>query len=421
MNSFILLGNIIYSPAAGGLSISEDSYLVCENGACAGIFSQIPEQYKGLPVADHSGKLIIPGMTDLHLHAPQYPNLGLGMDMELLDWLDTFTFPIETRFSDINFAAAAYGRFMSELRKSASTRAAIFGTIHTEATLLLMELMEKSGLRGYVGRVNMDRNSPEALCETGWEAGLSDTKKWLDACKGFYRVKPILTPRFVPSCTGELMRSLGSLAAERNLPIQSHLSENTSEISWVASLHPDCPSYASVYQKYGLMTPETIMAHCIYLTEDEIDIMSTSEAYIAHCPISNTNLSSGIAPIRRYIEAGLNIGLGSDISGGHSLDLFDVMREALDASKLYRQLVSDRAPALKTHEVFRLATLGGGSFFGEVGSFEPSYEFDALVIDDSRLFSGRDISAYERFERMIYLCDSRDICEKYVAGKQIEL
>ena len=156
MDSFILRGNIIHSPASGGMSFNEQSYLICLDGICAGVFSEIPDEFRALPLTDYGGKLIIPGLVDLHLHAPQHPNLGLGMDLELLDWLNGFTFPTEAKFADLSFAADAYGHFTRELMSGATTRASVFGTIHIEATLLLMELLEVTGLHCNVGKVNMD-------------------------------------------------------------------------------------------------------------------------------------------------------------------------------------------------------------------------------------------------------------------------
>ena len=162
-NIFALKGNIIYAKDSKELCINEQSYLVCENGKVYGIYSKLPEDMKDIPVEDVGDKLIIPGLTDLHVHAPQYSFRGLGMDMELLDWLETNTFPEEAKYKDLEYAKKAYGIFAEQMRKSASTRACIFATIHKEATILLMDLMEESGLSTIIAKVNMDRNSPDYL------------------------------------------------------------------------------------------------------------------------------------------------------------------------------------------------------------------------------------------------------------------
>ena len=163
MGSFVLHGNIIDSESPERLRVAADSYLVCEEGRCTGVFSALPERFSGLPLTDFGDRLILPGMTDLHLHAPQFAFRGLGMDLELLDWLNAHTFPEEAKYADLGYAALAYGQFVDCLRRSATTRAVVFGTVHPAATTLLMELLEASGLVSYVGKVNMDRDCPEAL------------------------------------------------------------------------------------------------------------------------------------------------------------------------------------------------------------------------------------------------------------------
>ena len=226
-------------------------------------------------------------MTDLHVHAPQYSFRGLGMDLELLDWLNVNTFPEEAKYSNIEYAKKAYSIFVEDLKKEATTRACIFATINNESTLLLMEMLEKSNLCTYVGKVNMDRNSSEDLCEESAEISLEETDKWIaDALKRFKNTKPILTPRFVPSCSDELMKGLGILQKKYKLPVQSHLSENLSEISWVKKLNPKSNCYGDAYDMFGLFggSGKTVMAHCVYSTEEEIELMKKNKVFIAHCP-----------------------------------------------------------------------------------------------------------------------------------------
>lgn len=419
MKNFVIFGNIIYVNTCGSLELNEKAFLVCENGEISGVFRTLPERYAGLELYDYGQNLVIPGLNDLHLHASQFPNLGLGLDMELLEWLDTLTFPTEAGYAELEFAQCRYLAFVEAIKRSATTRACIFATLHTPATIKLMELMEESGLISCVGKVNMDRNCPEILCETSATASLDSTMNWLAAIEGrFSRTKPIITPRFVPTCSAELMTGLGEIAAKFSLPIQSHLCENLSEISWVAQLHPDCSSYAGVYECFKLMNSKTIMAHCVHLNEAEVDIMLSAGSYIAHCPTSNSNLRSGIAPIRKFLDAGLNIGLGTDIAGGHTLDMFDVMRETISVSKLYWRHCDESKEALSATEAFDLATRRGGSLFGMVGSFENGYAADILVVDDRRFF-GTNLSLIDRFNRMIYLANSGDVRAKFVAGERV--
>ena len=417
MNNIIVLkGQIVYAETPKKLTVRSGAYLVAEDGKVAGVYDILPDTYAGVHVEDCGDRLIVPGFNDLHAHAPQFPNRGLGMDKELLPWLNTYIFPEEAKFGDEGYAKRVYGRFVRELWRVGSTRAAIFATIHASSARVLADLMETAGLGGYVGKVNMDRNSPDTLIEPT-AASLAETVGFVESFGSEAgRVRPILTPRFVPTCTEELMRGLGQLAEERKLPVQSHLSENEGEIAWVRELHPESRDYASVYDASGLFgrTP-TVMAHCVHVTDDEIELMKRRGIYAAHCPISNLNLSSGIAPVRRFFDEGLNMGLGSDVSGGHRLSMTDVMASAVECSKMRWKYVDGRAP-LTTAEVFYLATKGGGSFFGKVGSFEPGYAMDCLVVDDTRLSDEIPRSIEERLERFIYLGDDREIQARYVDG-----
>ena len=288
-NIFALKGNIIYAKDSKELCINEQSYLVCENGKVHGIYSKLPEDMKDIPVEDMGDKLIIPGLTDLHVHAPQYSFRGLGMDMELLDWLETNTFPEEAKYKDLEYAKKAYGIFAEQMRKSASTRACIFATIHKEATILLMDLMEESGLSTMIGKVNMDRNSPDYLRELSAEESEEATREWLKmaADKNYDHTRPILTPRFIPSCTDELMERLKGVQGDFDLPVQSHLSENQGEIAWVKELCPWSGFYGDAYDHFGLFGGEcpTVMAHCVYSGEEEIARMKEKGVFIAHCLI----------------------------------------------------------------------------------------------------------------------------------------
>lgn len=421
MKTFALKGNLLYTAGPSRLESFQDHYLVCEDGHVAGIFDTLPARYAGIAVENSSGALIVPGMTDLHVHAPQYAFRGLGMDMELLDWLRTYTFPEESCYGDMAYAEKAYGVFVDDLKHSTATRACIFATIHPDTTLLLMRMLEKTGLVTKVGKVNMDANSPDDYVETTADS-LAATVAWIrQSLSAFRYVSPILTPRFVPSCSAALMAGLGRLQGEYGLPVQSHLSENPGEVDWVKSLFPDSTCYGDVYDRFGLFGSggPTVMAHCVYSSDAEIKLLRERGVFVAHCPQSNVNLSSGIAPVRKYLENGLSVGLGSDIAGGYSLSGFRAVADAVSVSRLYWRLVDDGCKPLTLPEAFYLATKGGGAFFGKVGSFEAGYEFDALVLDDTLWPSLRPLALEKRLERLVYLGDDRCIRQKYVQGRKI--
>jgi len=421
--NFILKGNICYSKTSQKLETCENAYLICHNGVSKGVFSTVPDAYSDFPVTDYGDNIIIPGLCDLHVHAPQYTFRGLGMHLELLDWLNTYTFPEESRYADLGYADAAYSAFVEDLKKGATTRASIFATLHTPATVRLMEMLEHSGLATFVGKVSMDRNSPPILCEENAQKAYEATKAWIEQTKGrFKNTMPIITPRFVPSCTSELMCKLKELQKEHRLPVQSHLSENQKEIEWVVKeLYPDAESYGDVYKRFGLFGGEgtpTVMAHCVWSKGTEEELIKTQNVYVAHCPQSNINLSSGIAPIRRFLNKGIRIGLGSDVAGGCHTSIFRAMSDAIQVSKLYWRLIDQSDAPLTEKEAFYLGTLGGGSFFGKVGSFDEGYEFDAVAIDDSSLMAHNKLSLEDRLARIIYFFNNSFIRGKYVRGKK---
>ena len=423
MDSFIIKGDICFCRDKDELLTFEDSYVVCEDGICRGVFGTIPDRYAGLRVLDHSGMLVMPGMTDLHIHAPQYAYRGLGMDHELLDWLELYAFPEESKYADLEYADKAYGIFADAMLRSATTRAVVFGTLHREATELLMEKLEKTGICSYVGKVNMDRNSPDSLREVSARASIEDTERFIAETSDRYsNTKPVITPRFVPSCTDELMEGLGELAKRFHLPVQSHLSENPSEVDWVRELCPWADSYGAAYDRFGLFGAfgSTVMAHCVYSTDEELALMKERGVFVAHCPASNMNVASGIAPIRRYLDEGLRVGIGSDVAGGQTESLFTAVVEALQVSSLYWRIVDDTKKPLTVSEAFYMATKGGGEFFGKVGSFEDGYEFDALIIDDRLLPHPQPLTLRERLERSIYLGgDVKALKAKFCKGNKI--
>lgn len=422
--AFALKGNICHTPEAGRLDIRENAFAVCEAGICRGVFDALPERYRDLEVIDCSEKLVLPGLADLHTHAPQYAYCGTGMDFELMEWLDKVAFPEEARYSDAAYASKAYDIFAQKLKRSATTRAAIFGTLHVEATLILMDRMEQSGLVSRVGKVNMDRNAPPKLTERSALSSAADTRRFIEECarRGYRRTKPIITPRFVPSCTDELMAALGKLRRDFDLPVMSHLSENPDEVKLVKLLAPLAAFYGDAYDRFGLFGGghNAIMAHCVYSSPQEVQRMLDNGVWVAHCPSCNMNIASGIAPIRLYLKKGLRVGLGTDVAGGTSTSMFRAVTDAIQVSKLYWRYVDKLAKPLTFPEALYLATKGGGSFFGKAGSFEEGYAFDAVVLDDSIEPRARPLSVRDRLERAFYWeLDRNGIVMKFVDGERI--
>ncbi|MBR6826626.1 MAG: amidohydrolase family protein [Prevotella sp.] len=412
--------HILYTKERGRFEVFENGYIAVDaDGRVIGVATDLSQlDSEGAEVTDFGDRLLIPAMNDLHVHAPQYRNQGIAMDLELLPWLQNYTFPEESKFTDTAYAERMYRRFVRDLWRFGTMRACIFATSHTQSTRLLMNLFQESGMGALVGKVAMDRNCPEELSESVGEMVQGNEALIAEFYDPEALVRPIITPRFIPSCTPEMLRACGELATKYQLPVQSHLSENKDEIAWVQTLEPESTCYGDAYNRYGLFgqTP-TVMAHCVWTHGEELELMKRHDVMVAHCPTSNFNVASGMAPIRQFLNEGLRVGLGSDISGGHDLSIFRMMVYAIQVSKMHYQQNHDW-PFLTLSEAFWIATKSAGSFFGRVGSFEPGYEFDALVIDDSDL-NHDNYTLLERIERYIYLGDDRQIVYRFCRGKEI--
>ncbi|MDF2802157.1 MAG: guanine deaminase [Anaerocolumna sp.] len=421
LETFALKGDLVFSESSKKLVTMPGGYIVCKEGFVEGTYRELPDHFRDIHIIDYGHKLILPGLADIHTHAPQYAFVGLGMDLELIEWLDKNTFPEEAKYKELDYARVAYEIFTEDLKLSATTRACIFGTVHKDSTKLLMDLLEKTGLKCFVGKVNMDRNCPEDIRENR-DKSIEDTTAWLEETKNLYmNTMPILTPRFIPSCSDELLKELSSIQKYYRVPLQSHLSENLSEIDWVKELCVDIKSYGEAYNRFDLFGGEvpTIMAHCVYSDDEEVKLMKEKGVFIAHCPDSNTNLSSGIAPVRKYLDMGIPMGLGTDMAAGNTNSIFKTMISAIQVSKLRWRLIDDSFKPLTIPEAFYLGTMGGGAFFGKCGSFIEGYELDAVVINDEAIRHPQPLNLVNRLERAIYLSEDKHIVNKYVAGVSV--
>ena len=414
MASYSIHGDIIWTERIGEIRSVENGYLTVEDGKIASVSSSRPDT----EIIETGHSLIIPGLSDLHLHAPQYAFCGLYMDEELLEWLNAHTFPEEAKYKDLVYADRAYSIFADDLRKSPTTRFSAFATIHTDSAILLMKKLESAGFSGFVGKVNMDRNSPDYLSETT-EESVTETERFLHEAEQFMNVKASITPRFIPSCSEPLLKTLGDIRRRDSLPLQSHLDENLSEVEWVKELCPWASSYAAAYCRFGMLGKSSVMAHCVWLDDSEIKLLSETGTYIAHAPSSNTNLSSGIAPVRKYIDAGCSVGLATDVAGGSSLSLFRIMSDAISVSKLRWRLVDEMEKPLTFREAFYLASKGGGSYFGKVGSFEAGYDADIVVLDGSPLSVLDSLAPEERLEQYVYRMAEAPVKAKFIKGRRV--
>ena len=432
--SFLIEGTFIHTKN-GILEILENHFmLVSSEGKITYLGKEKPAQellsnisttYKLSPT-----EIIVPGFIDCHIHAPQYVNSGCGVDCELLEWLNKYTFPAESKFNSSSHAEKVYTAVVTRTLSFGSTTACYFATIHKDSSILLGEICAKLGQRAFVGKVSMDRNSPDYYIEKTQDA-IDNEKKFLEEIKPLTEkslVSPVVTPRFVPSCTPELMKNLADMG--KNILIQSHLNENEGEVAWVKELHPESKSYTHVYNDFNLLTNRTILAHCIHMTEPEIDLMVEKGTSVAHCPSSNFTLTSGCCDVRYLLQKKLKIGLGTDVSGGPSPSIMDSMRNAINCSKAiyFEKRKKDKETKYKPlniDEVFYLATEGGANALGigdKVGNFEIGKEFDGLFVNLNKgvLDCFGHESVHDLLDKMVLLADDRNITKVFVKGKIVK-
>ncbi|XP_048859144.1 guanine deaminase [Brienomyrus brachyistius] len=374
-----------------------------------------------------SSEFFMPGLIDTHIHAAQYSFMGTALDLPLLQWLETYTFPEEYKFRNLDYSRNVYTKVVERTLSNGTTTACYFASIYTDSSLLLGEIAAKFGQRALVGKVCMDVNdSLEDYRETT-EESQEETYRFITELlnRNYPLVKPIITPRFAPSCTSGLLRQLGEMAEDNDLHVQSHISETKDEMELVKTLFLEAQSYTDVYLNHGLLTSKTVMAHGCHLTDDELVIFRDTGASIAHCPNSNISLCSGMLDVRNVLKHNVKLGLGTDIAGGCSVSMLDAIRRTMETSKALK-INNPEHECLCIDEVFRLATLGGSqalSLDKETGNFEVGKDFDALRIDPTAsespfdVFSDDDIKII--LEKFLYLGDDRNIKEVFVAGRRV--
>ncbi|XP_017941539.2 guanine deaminase isoform X1 [Manacus vitellinus] len=372
-------------------------------------------------------EFFMPGLVDTHIHAPQYLFTGTRVDLPLLQWLTTYTFPTEAKYQDSGFAEETYTRVVRRTLKNGTTTACYFATIHTDTSLLLAEIIDKFGQRAFVGKVCMDMNDSVPQYKEITADSVQETERFVKELleKKYPRVQPVITPRFGPSCTEDLLCALGDLAQARDLHVQSHISETEEEVKLVENMFPAYKTYTDLYDKNKLLTSKTVMAHACYLSEEELKLFSLRGAAISHCPNSNFSLRSGVLNVRKVLEHNVKLGLGTDVAGGYSASMLDAIRKAIMASNSL-QINKVNETGLTLEEAFQLATLGGSQALGlddVIGNFEVGKEFDALLINTKASDSPFDLFSADNFEdilqKFLYLGDDRNISEVYVAGKQV--
>ncbi|XP_041642628.1 guanine deaminase [Cheilinus undulatus] len=434
--SHVFRGTFVHSTPQTAVQVLEDALLgVDTEGKIAfmGKGSEVERlsQTFGFSASDITQlaqhEFFMPGLVDTHIHASQYSFAGTALDMPLLQWLNTYTFPVESQFKDLDFANKVYTQVVRRTLRNGTTTACYHATIHTDASLLLGQIANDFGQRALVGKVCMDRNNAVKHYKETSQESQEETCRFIAELlnKKYPRVKPVVTPRFAPSCTGALLGQLGAIAKNNNLHIQSHISENVEEVKLVQELFPDSESYTDIYHKYNLLTDKTVMAHGCHLTDEELTVFRETGASLSHCPNSNISLCSGILDVRNVLKHKVKLGLGTDVAGGYSASMLDAIRRALDSSKVLTIQDPDYE-TLTFEEVFRLATLGGSqalSMDDQTGNFEEGKDFDALRVNVAAPGGPIDLIQCDDpkilLEKFLNLGDDRNIVEVFVAGRKV--
>ncbi|MEF2967731.1 guanine deaminase [Paenibacillus sp. M1] len=385
------------------------------------------------------GQYFLPGFIDLHVHAPQWAQSGTALDIPLYDWLNTYTFPLESKFSDLRFAGEVYEDVVGTLLANGTTTALYFATVHKEASLLLAEICAKKGQRGLVGKVVMDdpQQNPENYRDKDTVTALADTEEFILAVKELAKsakqgVYPVVTPRFIPSCTDDALKGLGELAAKYDTYIQSHCSESDWAHGYVRDRFQKNDAFA--LHDFGLLRDKSVMAHCNFLSDEDAALFADTGTAIAHCPISNAYFANSVIPVAHFHDKGVEIGLGSDISGGFSPSLFDNIRQAVISSRMLEDGVNPSLPSgdrgvpnsrLTIHEAFYLATAGGGESLSlPIGRIQESYAWDVQIIDTKQpsaklpIFDENE-ALDDIFQKIMYLARPEHIREVWVQGEKV--
>ncbi|MEG5954480.1 guanine deaminase [Enterobacter ludwigii] len=388
-----------------------------------------------------SDQYLLPGLIDLHVHAPQWPQMGKALDKPLEKWLNDYTFPLEARYADVDFARRNYTELVSALLANGTTTAVYFATLHTESSVELARICLAQGQRALVGRVAMDDPSqcPDYYRDETAASAEAETRAFIRAVAELpgntaKRVLPVITPRFIPACTDDLLKRLGTVARETGCHVQTHCSESDWEHGYVKERLGKTDTVA--LRDFGLLTPKTILAHSNHIEDDDADLIKKTGAGVAHCPLSNFYFANAVFPLRAMLDHGLNVGLGTDIAGGHSPSVFDACRHAITASKALNDGVDARikpehrgrpGSAVSFKEAFWLATAGAGGVLElPVGKLEVGYQFDAIVIDTRA--AGSDIYIHpaedqpeDRLQKIIYNARRNNISRVWVDGKAVKV
>ena len=385
------------------------------------------------------GEYLLPGLVDLHNHAPQWPQLGKALDVTLAEWLGKYTFPLEARYRDTSFAAGVYASLVDSMIANGTTTAVYFGTIHLAATKVLGDICLEKGQRAYIGRVAMDNpeSSPEYYRDATPDEAVRETAELIEYFAGHPdnragTVCGVVTPRFLPSCSDVLLQGLGELAAATGAPLQTHCSE--SDWAHRYGIERFGTTDTATYEALGLLGRRTVLAHSNFVTDEDMETIRQAGSAVAHCPLSNVYFANAVFPARRALDSGVHVGLGTDISGGHSPSLFNAIANAVAVSRIREDGVAADVPAahrgrpgsrITFADAFWMATTGGGiALDAPIGVIEPGYQFDAIAVTtvrpDSDLSVWPDLdSPGDVFQKIMLGATRHDISRVWIDGEAV--
>lgn len=396
----------------------EDGALAVESGliVAAGDFDEVRAAYPDAEVIDHRPHLVVPGFIDTHLHFPQTQVIA-SWGAELLDWLNTYTFPEEAKYADPAQCEAMAGRFLDLLLAHGTTTGVVYGSVHKPSAEALFAASHARGMRMIGGKVMMDRNAPAGVLDTA-QSGYDDTRALIEKWHGKGRIGVAITPRFAITSTPAQLEAAGALAVEHpEAWVQTHLSENRAEIELTKSLYPEAPDYLGVYERYGLLGERSLMGHAIHLDDREVAVMAETGTVAVFCPTSNLFLGSGLYDAEGLRAAGVRRAVATDIGGGTSYSMLRTLDEGYKALALRGQKMTPLAS-------FWWATLGNAQALGladRIGTLEPGSEADIVVLDAAatpamaQRFETVETLSEELFLLQV-LGDDRAVAEVYVAG-----
>jgi guanine deaminase len=432
--AFTIRSTIMQTPEVGRLEVRRDVEIVVDD---KGMIESVNEPTSDqVDVAVPTTTVLIPGLIDTHIHAPQWPQLGTGLDLPLENWLFENTFPLEKRLTDPVFAAEVWPAMVQTLLAHGTTTATYYATVSVETTTLLAETCVRLGQRAFVGRVAMDHpeGTPDWYRDADAASGIAASAASIEAigALGSGLVAPIITPRFTPACTDELLRGLGDLAATTGVRVQTHCSESDWEHGY--ALERFGMSDTNALDGFGLVRDHTVMAHGDHLGDSDMATLQKRGAGVAHCPLSNAYFANAVFPARRALAAGVRLGLGTDIAGGARPDMFSQCADAVTMSRLLEDGVDAQLEScdrgvedsrISILDAFWMATRGGAELLGiDAGLLEPGRPFDAIAIDTARVGSALrlwpEVDNDERaFEKIVRLTTPADIEKVWVAGQHV--